>query len=291
MPPRKAIFFTLAGLNSIASAYFFNYLFFLLKQRFGFGDRENLLISALHGFVYVFAAWQGGRFAERRGFLTSLRIGFAGMALVLIAGSFLQSVTGLVVTIICWTATMLFTWPALEALVSHGENDAGLQRRIGTYNCVWAASCAVAYFSGGAIFEWLGPRSIYWLPAGIYLAQFAIVMWLARWPELKISAPMKESAPHTPEPEAYQQPVNPQAFLKMAWLVNPFAYIAINSVLPVIPHVADKLHLTVTQSGLFCSLWFFMRLGPLARASASGRPSAPWRCSSHRRSRTRAHGR
>ncbi len=266
MSSRKAIYFTLAGLNSVACAYFFNYLFFLLKQHFGFGDRENLLISALHGFVYVFAAWQGGRFAERRGFLTSLKIGFAGMALVLITGSFLQSVAGQVATIVCWTVAMLFTWPALEALVSHGEDDAGLQRRVGTYNCVWAASSAVAYFSGGAIFERFGQRSIYWLPAGIYLTQLGIVAWLARHratgeiPAKKTVSPV----PHTPEPAAFQQPVNPRAFLKMAWLANPFAYIAINSVLPVIPHVAEKLHLTVTQSGLFCSLWFFTRLATFA---------------------------
>ena len=34
----------------------------------------NLFVSALHGFIYIFAAWQCGKFAQRRGLLTSLKV-------------------------------------------------------------------------------------------------------------------------------------------------------------------------------------------------------------------------
>jgi len=46
----------------------------------------------------------------------------------------------------------------------------------------------------------------------------------------------------------------------MAWLANPFAYMGINTLLAVIPGLARDLKLSATESGLFCSIWFFARL-------------------------------
>ena len=61
----KIWYYGLTAFNTIASAYYLNYLFFYLHDRFGFGSRGNLSVAALHGGVYIFAAWYGGRFAER----------------------------------------------------------------------------------------------------------------------------------------------------------------------------------------------------------------------------------
>ncbi len=55
------------GMNTLATSYYFNYLFFFLRDRFGFGNRGNLWVSALSGFIYIFAAWQCGKFAARFG--------------------------------------------------------------------------------------------------------------------------------------------------------------------------------------------------------------------------------
>ncbi len=256
------VIFLIEGLNAFACAYYFNYLFFLLRDHFGFGNLGNLCVSALHGLIYVGSAWLGGRFAQRHGYLTALSVGSGGMGLALLCGSALPTVAGQVLTLAGWTFMMCFTWPALEALVSEGESDARLPRMIGLYNVVWASCSAVAYFSGGALFERLGYQSIYWLPAVVYAAIFIGATWLAKQSDAP-SSPLRSPtpAPHTPEPEAFRQPVSPAIFLKMAWLANPFAYIAINTILAVIPQVAAKLHLSTTESGIFCSLWFFVRLG------------------------------
>ena len=64
---RKAIGLLLEGLNTLGCAYFGNYVFFLLQQQHGFGNRENLLVGALHGLIYVPAAWIGGHYAKRHG--------------------------------------------------------------------------------------------------------------------------------------------------------------------------------------------------------------------------------
>jgi len=89
---------------------------------------------------------------------------------------------------------------------------------------------------------------------------------LALWLSSKHAAILENAPPlppkanvHTPEIAAYMQPVSPQAFLKMAWLANPFAYIACNTLLAVMPGISQRLGLSPTKVGLFCSVWFFGR--------------------------------
>jgi len=51
-----------------------------------------------------------------------------------------------------------------------------------------------------------------------------------------------------------------RAFLAMAWLANPFAYIAINTLIAVMPGVASRLGLSTMVAGFCCSIWCFARL-------------------------------
>jgi predicted MFS family arabinose efflux permease len=45
----------------------------------------------------------------------------------------------------------------------------------------------------------------------------------------------------------------------MAWLANPFAYIAMNTVIPLIPQVAANFQFSKAGAGFFCSIWMFAR--------------------------------
>ena len=257
----KTGYFALAGLNTIASSYYFNYLFFFLRDHFGFGNKENLCVSALHGLVYVFAAVQCGKFAQRRGNLLSLKIGFAGLAASMIIGGFLQGTTALLALVVGYSIVLLFTWPALESLVSERESRSGVQQMVGIYNCTWAGAAALAYFTGGKLYDALGRGAIFWLPAAMFAGQFVLTLWLDKFHAAVIAAsplPPKEDH-HSPEAAVLNQRISPKAFLKMAWLASPFAYIAINTLLAVMPGIAGKLGLSPTRVGLFCSLWFFGR--------------------------------
>lgn len=261
----KIVYFALEGSNAFATGYYAFYLFFFLRDHFGFGNLGNLCVSALTGFIYVFAAWQGGRFAQRRGYFTALRVGFGGMALALGAGSLASGLGAQLAVLVGWTVCVCCTWPTLEALASENETDAGLQQMVGIYNLIWSSGSALAYFVGGAIFEHLGARSIFWVPAAIHLGQLGVVTWLARRPAAAGPPPQPEPAPaHEPEAAAFAQPVQPKMFLRMAWLANPFAYVAINTVLATVPTLARELRLSTTLSGLFCSVWFFARLATFA---------------------------
>jgi predicted MFS family arabinose efflux permease len=140
----RAIFFVLEALNALATSYFNSYVYFLLRDRYGFGNLGNLLAAALGGFVYMFAAWQGGRFAQRFGYFTALKTGFGGLAVCLALGAVVPSLPTVLLVLVGWTTTVCFTWPTLEALVSDGASDAILPRNIGIYNVVWSAAARLS---------------------------------------------------------------------------------------------------------------------------------------------------
>lgn len=253
-------YFVLEALNSVAATFFLYYLFFLARDELQFTSRGNLYLTALHGGVYLVASWQGGKFAQRYGYFTALRFGFLGMVAALVLGWMLPGVTGLVVALALWTVPLCLTWPTLEALVAEGEDFRGTARMIGIYNVVWAGSSALAYSVGGWGWERFGRTGLFCIPIAILLVQFALTLWLERAAaKLPKVVPPAEPA-HQPEATALQQALPPKRFLQMAWLANPFAYVAINTVGAIIPQLAERFQLSATQSGLFCSLWFYVRM-------------------------------
>jgi len=263
----KKYYFALAGLNTLATTWYSNYIFFFLRDHFNYGNRQNLWVSALYGLVYIPAAVQCGKFAQRRGFITSLKVGFGGLMLAMVAGALLKgTVAGNLITLIAYTVALLFIWPALEALVSENETQAGVQHNVGVYNTTWALGAAVAYFIGGSLYDGLGAAAVFWVPAGIFGLQLAIAVWVGR---KRIEHEdehenIGEGVAVHPEETAFHQKIPPKRFLQMAWLANPFAYVAINTVIAVMPGIANKLALSNTRVGLFCSVWMFARLGTFA---------------------------
>jgi MFS family permease len=259
----KARLFALAGLNAVSTTYYFYYVYFFMQERFGFGRQQNLFLAASLGFIYTFASIFCGRFAQRRGHYLSLRIGFFIMAVVLAAGSRVQSVAAhLLVMVIC-DVGMCFTWPTLEAMVSEGEPLSRLQRMVGIYNLVWASGGAFAYFTGGAMLEHLGLSSMFLVPATMQFGQLALVIWLER--EVATGGPNAGAGDvgvRATGPEPNPRPIaRARAFLKMAWLANPLAYLAINTVIAVIPSLTKELDLSPMFAGFFCSVWLFVRVG------------------------------
>lgn len=242
--------------------YYNSYVFFLLRDQYGFGNLGNLSVAALAGLVFAFSSWQGGKFAQRHGYFTSLSVGFAGVVISLLVGAGAGSLAAQLVVLMTWIASTCFIWPALEALVSENETGEGLTSMLGIYNVTWATTSALSYFLGGSLFEHAGRKSIFWIPAGAALVLFFVVRFLA-WKFGAVSHPaIRPVAEPLPGKtlEAGGRSIRPRTFLYMAWLANPFACIAINTVLAVVPGIAGSLHLSTAQSGIFCSIWFFARL-------------------------------
>ena len=254
----KRSIFILEGLNGFGSTFYCNYLFFYLNHTFGFGNKGNLAFCAINGFLYIFGSLYGGKFAQKHGYLNALQLGLAILTASLCLALVSQTPLMHLLALCLWTGGICFTWPTLEALTCEGESGRTLPRKVGIYNIVWSGAQAAAYFSGGAIIKVLGWNSIFIIPAVIHIGQFFIVRYLARnsydtWHELP-GAPEAIQAEHEGDPEKARR------FLRMAWFANPFAYIAMNTIIPLIPDVAARLQLSPMAAGFFCSIWMFARM-------------------------------
>src|SRR5438270_869536 len=71
----KSGYFVLEGLNSFAMVFYSYYLYFFMQSAFGFDNKANLALAALGGIVSMFASWWGGKFAQRFGYFTALKLG------------------------------------------------------------------------------------------------------------------------------------------------------------------------------------------------------------------------
>jgi MFS family permease len=262
--------FTLEGLNSFATVFYFNYLYFLMRDDFGFGNKRNLAVAASLGLIYGFSAWQTGKFTQRRGYFAALKVGFTTMAAFFVIGLLLhlyfKTAIGQVLASIGVTTGMSFIWPTLEAFASEGETAEGLPRIVGIYNLVWAGTAALAYFIGGTLIHLFGYGVIFALPLAMLMGMLGLVFWLQRHVSETPREALKTAAVISEHTHAPHQPASPRAatFLRMAWLANPFAYIAIQTLIAVIPGIAAKFQLSPMLAGFACTLWYFARLATFA---------------------------
>ena len=252
--PAKILFYLIELLNIYAAVYYSNFIFFYLRRTFGFGEAENLLTAALGGFVYIFAAWQSGKLTQRYGCIRIICVGLCGIISSLILGMLFNTPTAQVVVYCLWTAAVCFIWPALETAVSECAG-VSLPKMVGVFNVTWAAGAAVAYFTAGILLEKLGMASLFWLPIGLIVVELVILSYAA-----KLLKKENNNQCHEESITPAVCPADAKQFLRMAWIANPFSYVAINTVIPLIPSIAEKLGLSTGMAGVVCSVWMFARL-------------------------------
>jgi len=258
--PLKMCVFGLTAITAASTTFFLYYLYFYMRDRFGFHQTQNLLLASGLGFLYSGSSFVAGRVAQRFGNFFALRFGMATMVLTLTAASFMTRVWPLLLTIAIMNFGMCHCWPALEALMSEGEAPARLQSLVGLYNVSWAAAAGLAYFTGGAVLQGLGSRSLFFLPVTAFIG---VLIFLA-WFEKQVAG----QPPPSPElaqtvarvlAEDRRSPVPATLFLRMGWLVNPMAYLTINTVVSTIPSLAERFNFRPMMAGFVCSAWMFAR--------------------------------
>jgi len=257
----KVSFFILEGTNAFAVGIYFNWLFFYTQRQLNFGVAENLGLVALHGLVYAGSSWLGGWFAHRFGNFFALKLGFTIMAVALAAGAMLPFALGQVCVLMLWTFGMCFTWPTLQSLVSDGARGRRLPRLAGIYNVTWSGVSAISYFIGGALLERFGVAFLFWIPVAIHAGQIGMVFWLERTHRAAPARPRLPVPDTLPDEPPELDLATKKRFLRFALLANPVAYVAINTAIPMIPVVAKRFDLSPTFTGMFCSIWFFVRMG------------------------------
>jgi predicted MFS family arabinose efflux permease len=245
--------YAVEGVNSFALVLYSNYIYFFFRDRFDFNDRQNLVLAATMGLVYAVSSWQAGRFAQRFGCFRALKTGFALMAFGLALGWRLHTVPGQVAAAALVWVGMCFTWPSLEALVSEGDTPEHVPHAVGIYNITWAVTNAVSFFIGGTLIKKFGYQCIFTVPLVLMVFLFSVTFWLER-------VRPKQLRPAAHPAAAPAARARAASFQRMAWLSNPCAYIAINTLLAVLPGIAAKFHLSTMLAGFALSLWCFARV-------------------------------
>jgi predicted MFS family arabinose efflux permease len=133
-----------------------------------------------------------------------------------------------------------------------------MPRLVGLYNTTWSSAAAFAYFTGGALYDASPRLAVFWLPAGLFLAQYFGAIWVSRPPSVPDLGPARDE----PRPALGAPGPAPHAavFLALARVANPFCYVAIYTLFPIMPGLALRLGLSATETGWFCSVWLFARL-------------------------------
>lgn len=253
----------------MASAYYFTYLFFYMKDNFAFGQRENMLLTVVYGFCYMVSAYSAGRLGQKYGYYLLLAVGFSGMAAMLVVGGLAATFLGIstatkiieTAALGVWTLSACLTWPTLQSLLKDGQPPNRLPRTAGIYNIVWASSASFAVLTGGALMQLLGETAFFWVPLGIHAVQLSILP-VVRNLSLQTTGSADGAAQDLAATELNPRPIaKARMFLGLAWLANPFAYVAIYGLIPIVPQLAEKLGLDTAQAGAVFSIWQWVRLG------------------------------
>lgn len=256
--------FIFEALSAYAATLYSTYFYFCLAGTFHFSNKQNLMVAAANGFFATIGAWGGSRFAEQIGGRNILKLGILWVILMLIiAGWYEKSVEIQILCFLGWCVGISATWPVLQSLISEGEPDSNLPRQVGMYNLIWSCLGAVAYFTGGALIQVYGIKVIYLLPIGLHVFQLVFDAWCTKRPLSVTAAPECSVVTGVGFPETVfpHRPIaRAKFFLRIAWLANPFAYIAIQCLIPIIPSIAEKLHLNTLAAGMVCSVWMFSRM-------------------------------
>ena len=215
-PRLKTGVFALSGSNSLATTYFFYYLYFYTQDKFGFGQLQNFELAALLGAVYAVFAFYAGRYAQRAGYFAALRLGLGIMIAALLLGSHAEALWAALGLIFVADIGMCFTWPSLESLMSEGEPRARLLSLVGIYNFTWAVTGGLAYATGGAMQRSWGLRSMFFVPAALLFMEMVFSFWLER--RVNRQPPVARADPSPPGATSAERrrllPVSPRVFLK-----------------------------------------------------------------------------
>jgi len=184
------------------------------------------------------------------------------MTAALLLGSRMAAVWEVLGLVFVADIGMCFTWPSLESLMSEGEPRARLLSLVGIYNFTWAVTGGFAFATSGAMQTRWGPRSMFFVPAGLLFLEMIFSFWLEKRVNSQCSAAPDNTLPRSaPAAGRRASAVPPRTFLKMAWLANPLAYLAINTIVATIPTLAGRFDLSKTLAVVVCSVWLFSRAG------------------------------
>ncbi len=223
---------------------------------------HRLWISAFWGFCYFFISLLGGRLSERLGpraaaaLMCGLSILSSLLGLLMIRFPYIWMVPLLILP---YNLTCSTVWPAIESGLTRSPGKMPLSRRIAVFNITWGSAGFAATFTHGML-ENISYSLLFIVPA-IAAALAAIVLAVWGLPSSMIGAhnvPDTAAGEHELDDPRVRERAN--ILLKMAWLTNPLAYVAIYALIPVMTQLTQLVGIhDDSTAGMVGSVWFAAR--------------------------------
>ena len=258
--PRLRLFnyFAVEAICAFAGILFLYCAFFWTKKKFGYSPTENLLLTATHGFTYIFASKYGGRIADRWGYDRMLSLCSLGLAAVLLLGWIPDWRWTPFVVVALFTLFIGPVWPSLEAAVLHCPGSTSMPNRLGFYNITWASGDALGFAVSALFFKW-NPDSILWI-AGL----FYLVKWL--WLQLgsRHSSTEGEVAMDMPHSGDDVPREVKRRFMHTAWMANGLGFLMLAGLVALTPQIGESLGLSEEMTIWLTSSQLFARAASFA---------------------------
>jgi MFS family permease len=223
---------------------------------------QRLWISASWGFAYIFFSFLGGRVTEKFGsrasssWLCGLSVATCLIGLLALAFPLIWVIP---LILIPFNLTCTMIWPAIESGLTRSPARMPLARRISYYNLAWGSAGFLATFTHGMLESW-------WY--GLIFVVPAAVCGLAGLTLGVLAVPASMIGTHNvPDTGAGEQELDDPAvrrragrLLKMAWITNPLAYMAIYVLIPVMADLCNLAGVSdLGLAGMLGSIWFVVR--------------------------------
>jgi MFS family permease len=255
--PRVPFLYAAEAVGAISGALLTVGLPFFTHHRFGWDARDNFLLGAGQGVVYVLGALSAQPMAQRWGRRTSLVALYVLLTLLGMAIAW-TAVTGppalLVALVLGEMALVAATWPLLESLVSVGAGPEDLSRQLGVYNLTWAIAGSLTVALSGTVIQYAAPWAFFAIVAGGHLGALGLVL------------PVSDD-PHQPveRPTAGRCAVDPELFRQRRlalWLSRislPATYVVVYSLAPVFPSLPALQAFSPATATVLASVWLVGR--------------------------------
>lgn len=245
--------YTCESLSSVGTTLLMVGIFFYTEHYLNWGLKENFLLAAAQGVVYVAGSLAAQRIAHRFGRRRALIGIFIVLTFVAASALTITSPALLVAMLLAYTFVAALNWPLLESLVCSDADAHTLSRRVGIYNLVWAGTNAVTFAASGAIIQhW--PGGLFAVPAVMH-AVAAALMWMNRDVE---SGDTKSAATAHAEPEP-QLLAQRKLAMWLARISLPSTYVVANALYAMTPLLPALHSLETSQRTLVGSTWMIAR--------------------------------
>jgi len=222
-------------------------------------DSQQLWLAASFGYAYIFIAFFAGRLADRWGPRRTAITTVAGCVVAALLGlvcTWKFALIGVAIALLLYNITSTTFWPAAETAVTRVPGKGSLATRTSFYNIVWAVTCFLAYFTVGWIFQH-GHFTAFVIAAGLSAIGLTILTIYTR----PNSVPRGHG--HDLAAQAEEDPAvakRARRLLHMAWIGNALAYVAIQTLAPMIPTLALRAHIATPANGAaIASVWTLTR--------------------------------